>query len=103
LKQYAGMEHRYWVYMLASRKNGTLYIGVTSDLSRRTFEHKTGGGSTFTSRYGVMRLVWYEEYQYVRDAIAREKSLKRWERSWKIRLFEEMNPDWHDLYLDLNK
>ena len=96
------MKHQYWVYILANGKNGTLYIGVTNDLSRRVFEHRSSRGSQFTARYNVSRLVWYEQYQYVIDAIAREKSLKRWERSWKIKLINEINPEWRDLYLDLN-
>jgi putative endonuclease len=75
-----------YVYMTASQKRGTIYIGVTNDLGRRMPEHKSGQGSRFTSQYGVQRLVWYEEYFDITDAIQREKSLKRWPRQWKIEL-----------------
>ncbi len=86
------------VYIMASKKGGTLYIGVTSDLSRRVHEHKTGEARGFTKTYGVTRLVWYEEHADIRDAIQREKSLKRWPRAWKIALIEGINPDWKELY-----
>ena len=86
-----------YVYMTASQKRGTIYIGVTNDLSRRVFEHKSGEGSGFTRRYGVQRLVWYEEHFDIRDAIQREKTLKRWPRQWKIDLIEKINPEWHEL------
>ncbi len=86
------------VYILASRRNGTLYIGVTNDLSRRVFEHREGRGSAFTRKYGVRMLVWYETYDMVTDAIQRETSLKRWPRKWKLDLIERFNPDWTDLY-----
>jgi putative endonuclease len=92
----------YWVYLLASRRNGTLYIGVTNDLARRVHEHKSGAVPGFTRRYGVHMLVWYENYSEIDEAIAREKSLKRWERAWKIRLIEGFNPQWQDLYFTLN-
>jgi putative endonuclease len=88
---------RGYVYILASAKNGTLYIGVTSDLSLRVWRHKEGQASQFTRRYGVSKLVWYEEYPTVPQAIQRETSLKRWKRQWKIELIEKMNPDWDDL------
>jgi len=80
-----------YVYMTASQKGGTIYIGVTNDLARRMPEHKTGQGSSFTSRYGVQRLVWYDFD--ITDAIQRETSLKRWPRQWKIDLIEKTNPD----------
>jgi putative endonuclease len=96
------MARTYWVYILASRKHGTLSIGVTNDLSRRVFEHKQGSVPGFTAQYGVNRLVWYEAYEDVREAIGREKQLKHWNRDWKIRLIEEFNPDWIDLYPTLN-
>nr|WP_287345569.1 GIY-YIG nuclease family protein [Mesorhizobium sp.] len=83
-----------YAYMTASQKRGTIYIGVTNDLGRRMPEHKSGDGSRFTSRYGVQRLVWYEEHFDIRDAIQREKSLKRWPRQWKIELIEKTNPEW---------
>ena len=91
------------VYILASRRNGTLYIGVTNDLSRRVYEHRTKAVPGFTSRYNVTILVWYEHYDYVNDALAREKSLKRWRREWKLKLIEDFNPEWRDLYNDLNR
>ena len=87
-----------YVYMLASRKGGTIYIGVTNDLGRRIPEHAAGTGSRFTGRYGLRRLVWYEEHFDIRDAIQREKSLKRWPRQWKIDLIEKHNPDWFELF-----
>jgi putative endonuclease len=93
----------YFVYMLASGRHGTLYVGVTNDLARRIFEHKTKIIKGFTSQYDVNRLVWYETYEQISDAIAREKELKKWRRDWKIRLIEEMNPEWEDLYLTLNQ
>jgi putative endonuclease len=86
------------VYMTVSQKRGTIYIGVTNDLARRIPEHRDGKGSRFTARYGVKRLVWYEEHFDIRDAIQREKSLKRWSRQWKIELIEKANPEWHELF-----
>ena len=93
----------YYVYLLANRRHGTLYIGVTNDLSRRVNEHKAKATAGFTARYGVDRLVWYETYERIEEAIAREKSIKKWRRDWKLRLIEEMNPGWSDLYLMLNQ
>jgi putative endonuclease len=87
-----------YVYMTASQMRGTIYIGVTNDIGRRMFEHKSGKGSKFTARYGVQRLVWFEEFFDIRDAIQREKSLKRWPRQWKIELIEKTNPEWHELF-----
>jgi putative endonuclease len=87
-----------YVYIMASRKNGTLYIGVTSDLERRVYEHREGLTKGFTSQYGCTRLVWYEEHLSISTAIQREKSLKRWYRAWKITLIEQLNPGWRDLY-----
>ena len=86
------------VYILASRRNGTLYVGVTSDIVRRVWEHKQRHGRSFTARYGAIRLVWYQEYQDIGEAIVAEKRIKKWRREWKIRLIEEMNPDWRELY-----
>jgi len=86
------------VYILASRKNGTLYIGVTSDLVKRVWEHKNNLVEGFTKRYGVHLLVWYELHENMESAILREKRLKDWKRAWKIRLIESINPDWLDLY-----
>ena len=88
----------YFVYILASRRNGTLYVGMTNDLARRTFEHREGAGAIFTKRYGVGLLVYFESYQDVWEAIAREKALKKWQRAWKLKLIETTNPEWHDLY-----
>ncbi|MBY3220360.1 GIY-YIG nuclease family protein [Rhizobium laguerreae] len=82
-------------------ENGTLYIGVTSDLERRIYEHREGLTPGFAWKYGCTRLVWYEEHWDIGSAIQREKSLKRWYRQWKIDLVETMNPDWNDLYLTL--
>ena len=94
-------DRRYSVYIMASRRNGTLY-GVTNNLSSRAFQHRNGVGSQFTAKYGVKLLVWYEHYADVREAIAREKQLKKWERRWKLELIEEFNPNWADLYETLN-
>jgi putative endonuclease len=88
----------YYVYLLASKKHGTLYLGVTNDLVRRGYEHRTKAVEGFTSRYGVDKLVWFEIYDDAITAIAREKELKKWRRDWKIRLIEEENPGWVDLY-----
>jgi putative endonuclease len=92
----------YYVYILASKKDGVLYIGVTSDLIKRIFEHKQGFVSSFTKKYHVKDLVYYEITQDVYSAITREKQLKHWRRAWKIELIEKMNPEWKDLYLDLH-
>jgi len=86
-----------YVYILASRPNGTLYIGVTSDLVRRVFEHRNGF-SRFTARYGIVRLVYFEVHDSITAAIQREKNIKHWPRGWKIALIEGCNPDWRDLY-----
>jgi putative endonuclease len=86
-----------YVYILASKRNGTLYIGVTNNLAARVYAHREGVASTFTRRYGVTMLVWYEEYPTVPLAIQRETSLKRWKREWKIALIEKINPNWDDL------
>ena len=91
-------EHRYFVYMLASERNGTLYIGVTGDLPKRLGEHRQALIEGFTKKYGVHRLVWFEEFADVHDAILREKRIKKWRRAWKLELIEKMNPDWSDLF-----
>jgi putative endonuclease len=93
----------YYVYILASKRNGVLYIGVTNHLARRAHEHKDGTIEGFTKRYHVDRLVYFEAFDYVDQALAREKALKRWKREWKIELIESTNPDWKDLYLELNE
>ncbi|MCO5135760.1 MAG: GIY-YIG nuclease family protein [Phyllobacteriaceae bacterium] len=87
-----------YVYILASRKGGTLYTGVTSDLSRRVFEHKEKLLGGFTAKYAVDRLVWYEMLETMDDAIVAEKRIKRWRRRWKTELIEGINPEWDDLY-----
>ncbi|HXV47493.1 MAG TPA: GIY-YIG nuclease family protein [Candidatus Binatia bacterium] len=89
------------VYMLASKRNGTLYVGVTSDLVRRVWQHKNDLVEGFTKRYGVHRLVWYEMCDAMDTAIAREKAIKEWKRAWKIRLIEKCNPEWRDIYDEL--
>ena len=87
-----------YVYMLASKKRGTIYIGVTSDLSQRVYDHKERiNKKSFTSQYGAVRLVWYEEHTFAPQAIAREKAIKCWPRKWKIDLIEGLNPEWQDL------
>jgi putative endonuclease len=87
-----------YVYILASKKHGTLYIGVTSDIIKRVYEHKNNLAKGFTKQHAVHRLVYFEVYEDIKDAIHRETCLKRWKRDWKVRLIEEHNPDWHDLY-----
>lgn len=89
--------------MLASGRNGTLYTGVTNDLARRVFEHREGLIEGFTRKYGVKTLVWYELYPTAIEAIAAEKRIKRWRRSWKLALIERLNPQWLDLYPSLNR
>ena len=86
------------VYILASKRNGTLYIGVTSDLVKRIWEHKNNVVEGFTKRYGIHTLVWYELHESMQSAIEREKKLKEWKRAWKLELIEASNPNWHDLY-----
>lgn len=88
----------YYVYILASRPNGVLYVGITNDLARRIYEHREGLAEGFTKRFQVKRLVYIEAHDDVREAIAREKRIKRWKRSWKIELIERTNPNWDDLY-----
>ena len=86
------------VYILASARNGTLYIGVTSDLVKRVWQHKAGLVAGFTKQYRVHRLVWYEAHSTMESAVLRERRLKKWNRKWKIRLIERSNPYWSDLY-----
>lgn len=92
--------HHYYIYFLTNHKNGTLYIGMSNDLKRRIFEHKNGLIEGFTKKYGLNRLVHFEVYQYVQEAIVREKRMKKWKRQWKIELIEEENPNWNDLAQD---
>ena len=91
------MHKRFYVYILASKRNGTLYIGVTSELLKRVWEHKNHFVKGFTKKYGVENLVYYETHQTADSAISREKKLKKWNRAWKIRLIEKRNPNWYDL------
>ena len=92
---------RICVYLLASKRNGTLYVGVTSHLPQRVWQHKQDLMEGFTKRYGVHTLVWYETHDGMEGAIAREKAIKGWKRAWKIRLIETVNPQWLDLYGEL--
>ena len=89
------------VYLLASRRNGTLYVGVTSDLVKRVWQHKENLVDGFSKRYGVHRLVWYERHDSMESAIHREKAIKEWKRRWKLELIEKQNPQWRLLYEDL--
>ena len=89
---------KYFVYILASKRNGTLYIGVTNNLARRVYEHQNNLVYGFTKKYGVHLLVYFEQYDEVIHAIQREKQLKKWNRQWKIELIEKENPEWNDLY-----
>jgi putative endonuclease len=96
------LDKSYCVYIVASRRNGTLYIGITGDLARRIWEHKAKAIPGFASRYGCDRLVYVETFDSPEAAIKREKQLKEWRRSWKITLIEQDNPDWRDLYADIS-
>lgn len=95
------MKENFYVYILCSRRRGTLYVGVTSDLKKRIYEHKNGMVEGFTQKYGVHRLVYYEVAKEIETALSREKQLKKWNRVWKFRLIEEHNPEWMDLYDEL--
>ena len=92
------MEKCFYVYILASQRNGTLYIGVTSDLVKRVWQHREGAVRGFTKTYGVHRLVWFEQHATAESAIGREKRLKTWLRQWKVELIEAASPRWDDLY-----
>ncbi len=92
----------YFVYMMANRKHGTLYTGVTNDLLRRTHEHREGLVRGFTKKHGCNMLVWFEPYDAIEFAIAHEKRLKKWHRAWKERMIEERNPDWRDLWWQIS-
>lgn len=91
-------DHTYFVYLLASGRNGTLYTGVTNDLVRRVAEHRDGLAEGFTKKYHVHHLTWFEVHDDIDQAILREKQIKRWKREWKVALFRETNPRWEDLY-----
>ena len=95
------LDQQYYVYILANGIGGTLYVGVTNNLIERVSAHKDGIGSSFTAKHGVNRLMFYEVHEEIDWAIKREKQLKRWRRAWKIRLIEENNPNWDDLFLRL--
>ena len=95
------MEKRPHVYLLASDRNGTLYVGVTSDLIARTWQHREHVVEGFTQRYGVVRLVWFEAHPTMDSAIHREKQIKKWNRAWKVRVIDETNPSWRDLWPDI--
>ena len=95
------MERQPCVYILASKRNGTLYTGVTSNLLKRVWEHKNDLVDGFSKKYGVHVLVWYEVHETMESAIHREKTIKGWKRAWKIKTIEEMNPRWRDLYQDM--
>ena len=90
-----------FVYILASQRNGTLYVGVTKDLVERIHQHKTDAVPGFTRQYGVHTLVWFETHESISEAIVREKHIKEWRRGWKIELIESTNPQWRDLYPDI--
>ncbi len=89
---------QYYLYIMTNKKNGTLYTGVTNDLIKRVYKHKEGLIEGFTKRYNLKKLVYYEVFNDIREAIKREKAIKKWRREWKIKLIEKMNPDWMDLY-----
>ncbi|MES9811692.1 MAG: GIY-YIG nuclease family protein [Candidatus Thiodiazotropha sp.] len=95
------MKRQPCVYLLASKRNGTLYTGVTSNLLKRVWEHKNNRVEGFTSQYSVHTLVWYEMHETMASAIEREKAIKNWKRVWKLKTIEAMNPDWRDLYPEL--
>ena len=95
------MEKNFCVYILASRRDGTLYIGVTSDLPKRVWQHREGDVDGFTKEYGIKTLVWHEMHDNAESAITREKRLKKWNRAWKVHLIEERNPEWNDLYREI--
>jgi len=88
----------YYVYILASRRDGAIYVGITNDLVRRVYEHRIKAVPGFTTKYNITRLVWFEIYDDPVSAISREKELKKWKRDWKVQLIEKDNPDWDDLY-----
>jgi len=91
----------FYVYILASKRNGTLYIGVTSNLIKRIYQHKNGFVNGFSEKYDVHMLIYYEQFSSIYSAISREKQLKHWRRKWKLELIERNNPNWRDLYFDI--
>ncbi len=90
-----------YVYLMASGRNGTLYLGVTSDLIQRAWQHRSGVGGQFSTKYDCRFLIWYEVYDDLQEARQRELHMKKWKRDWKLRLIEEANPDWRDLFTDI--
>ena len=98
MREYGG-----FTYILASKRNGTLYTGVTNDLIRRVWQHKEGVASSFTKKYGVKLLVWFEFHDRIENAIQRETSIKRWPRTWKLNTIEQGNPQWRDLYEEITR
>lgn len=95
-------EHNYYVYILANKRNGTIYIGVSNKLFNRTFQHKVKfNKNSFTSKYNISKLVYYERYKYISSAINREKCIKAWKRKWKLELMEKENPTWSDLFSEM--
>jgi len=95
------IEKQFYVYMLANKRNGTLYTGVTFDIVKRVWQHKNGWVEGFTKKYGTKRLVYYELHENAESAITREKQIKKWRRAWKLKLIEEKNSQWRDLYVDI--
>ena len=95
------MTKKAYVYILTSKRNGTLYIGITTDLVKRIYEHKHDLVDGFTKKYKVHRLVYFEEHEDIRQAITREKQIKKWKRKWKLELIEKVNPNWRDLYTEI--
>jgi putative endonuclease len=91
----------FYVYVLASRRNGTLYTGMTDNLLRRTWQHRSGVVPGFTTQYGMKMLVWYEQHDTSEEALKRERQIKEWNRAWKLQLIERVNPAWRDLYNDI--
>jgi putative endonuclease len=91
-----------WVYFMTNKRNGILYVGVSNDLLRRVYEHREGLVGGFTKQYGLKRLVYFEHFDDIRNAIQREKTIKHWPRAWKVRLIQAMNSDWSDLYETLS-
>ncbi len=96
---YVAMAKNFCVYIISSERNGTIYVGVTSDLVKRIWQHKNGFVEGFTKEHGLHILVWYEQHENAESAIIREKRIKKWNRAWKLKLIEESNPYWNDLYL----
>ena len=92
-----------WVYIMTNKPFGTLYVGVTSDLAARVWQHRTGRGSEFCRQHGLKMLVYAEHHERIEDAIAREKAMKAWKRNWKLRQIMDVNPEWRDLFEDINR